>query len=159
MIIFPPKSNLTEAYSHFSPGIPLGAEEGSELGALTPPGHTQSFGSPIKNLEWFSGIWHMECCNQIPNFFFNFHPLDAEQIFFSPISRAPRPSGFFFFFCPCTTLIPLRSNPSYKIRVLFCTSGENSIPLMFFWMLIPVTPLSSRSIFPLLVINSLDSYK
>lgn len=48
---------------------------------------------------------------------------------------------------------------SYKIRVLFCTSGENSIPLMFFWMLIPMTPLSSRSIFPLLVINSFDSYK
>lgn len=48
---------------------------------------------------------------------------------------------------------------SYKIRVLFCTSGENSIPLMFFWMLIPATPLSSRSICSLLVINSFDSYK
>lgn len=53
--IFPPNSNVIEVDSHFSAGIPLGAEEGSELKVLSPPGHTQGFGnaggrSQIKNL-------------------------------------------------------------------------------------------------------------
>lgn len=53
--IFAPNSNFMEVDSQYSAGIPLGAEEDSDLGVLSPPGHTQGFGSaggrsPIKNL-------------------------------------------------------------------------------------------------------------
>lgn len=175
ILIFPSNSNFIAVDSQFSPGIPLEAEEGLELRVLTPPWHTQGFGtaggrSQIKNLPSGMILWgirrNMRHGMKSQNCFF-FHPLDINRYFPSFQSslairillESPFPLLMNNFHSSQTKSKWCYRALSYEIRVLFCTSGENSSPLMFLWMLIPMTPLSSRSIFPLLVINSLDSHK
>lgn len=171
ILIFPSNSNFIEVDSQFSSGIPLGAEEGLELGLLTPPGHTQSFGSAggrsqIKNLPSGMILWgirrNMRHGMKSQNCFFFTHWM--LHIYFSQFPD----QGFVRIIIPSAH--EQLSFLSDQIQAMLPSSElwnqgfvlhlwENSSPLMFFWMLIPMTPLSSRSIFPLLVINSLDSHK
>lgn len=138
ILIFPSNSNFIAVDSQFSRGIPLGAEEGLELRVLTPPWHTQGFGtaggrSQIKNLPSGMILWgirrNMRRGMKSQNCFFFTHWI-LTDIF--PVSRAPWTSGFCWnhhSLCSRTTFIPLRPNPSDATELWVMKSGFYSAPL------------------------------